>query len=75
MIAGSGAAGFRDGKGVEAQFNRPLGVAVDAQGRIWVADSGNHRLRLVLPDGGMGHWGGTRLAPLPLRRHCEHGGR
>ena len=46
-IAGTGTKGFLDGLGTEAQFQFPAGVAVDAQGRIFVADSSNHRIRVV----------------------------
>jgi ABC-type Fe3+ transport system permease subunit/DNA-binding beta-propeller fold protein YncE len=33
------------------EFNRPEGVAVDAQDRIYVADSCNHRLQVFSPEG------------------------
>jgi glucose/arabinose dehydrogenase len=50
-LAGSGSAGFVDGTGAAARFNRPSGVAVDGEGSIIIADSGNHRLRKITPDG------------------------
>jgi sugar lactone lactonase YvrE/lysophospholipase L1-like esterase len=50
-IAGSGSAGFADGAGPAASFNSPSGVAVDASGVIWVADTNNHVIRRVTPDG------------------------
>ena len=43
--------GFADGKAATARFERPLGVAVDAAGRIYVADTGNHRIRRIDSDG------------------------
>lgn len=43
--------GYRDGNGPEARFDTPCGVAVDAQGRIVVADSGNGLLRIIAADG------------------------
>lgn len=46
-IAGTGMRGFADGLGTEAQFQFPSGVAVDAQGRVFVADSANHRVRVL----------------------------
>ena len=50
-IAGSGVPGFRDGKVYDAQFDAPLGVAVDAQGNVYVADTYNDRIRVVTPAG------------------------
>lgn len=50
-IAGDGTAGFRDGPAGQAQFNGPVGVAVDARGNVYVADTYNDRIRLVTPDG------------------------
>ena len=45
-IAGTcGAKGFADGAASSARFNRPLGLALDGTGRIFVADYGNHRVR------------------------------
>ena len=37
-LAGTGAPGFRDGPGAQAQFDGPMGVAVDGAGRVIVAD-------------------------------------
>ncbi|MFP5501920.1 MAG: hypothetical protein ACLGIN_05470 [Candidatus Sericytochromatia bacterium] len=35
-----------------AEFNNPIGVAVDAEGRIFVTDSYNNRLRMLSPHVG-----------------------
>jgi len=50
-LAGSGTAGFADGTGTAAQFNRPFGVAVDGSGTVYVADYFNHRIRKITAAG------------------------
>ena len=50
-LAGSGSAAFADGAGTSASFNYPYGVAVAPDGTIYVADSNNHRIRKVTPEG------------------------
>lgn len=48
LLAGSGAAGFADGVGSNAKFNRPFGITIDSAGQyLYVADRENHRLRRV----------------------------
>jgi sugar lactone lactonase YvrE len=50
-IAGNGAAGYRDGVGMDALFNGPVGVTVDGTGRVLVADTYNDRIRAIELDG------------------------
>ena len=50
-FAGSGVPGFADGTGIEAQFNSPLGVAVDGAGNVYVADGDNNRIRKITAAG------------------------
>ncbi len=50
-LAGDGQPGFADGPGAQARFNGPMGVAVDAQGRVYVADTWNDRIRVIETDG------------------------
>ncbi|MGE0452205.1 MAG: hypothetical protein AB7O37_06590 [Vicinamibacteria bacterium] len=51
VVAGSGVAGFRDGKGSQAQFNKPIRLAPFGPDAILVADIYNHALRVVSKDG------------------------
>ncbi|MFL6660139.1 MAG: NHL repeat-containing protein [Massilia sp.] len=50
-LAGSGAPGFADGAGKQAQFNGPIGIAVDKGGNVYVSDTYNDRLRKITPEG------------------------
>ena len=52
-VAGTGAPGFSGdgGPAVNAQLNRPAGVAVDAAGNLYIADAWNYRVRKVAADG------------------------
>ncbi|MDQ8006120.1 MAG: NHL repeat-containing protein [Pedobacter sp.] len=47
--AGAGTAGATDGAAATAQFNQPVGVAVDASGNTWLADQLNHTIRKITP--------------------------
>ena len=58
-LAGSGTAGFADGQGAQAQFNGPVGVAVDTQGVVYVADTYNDRIRRIAPDGSVSTLAGS----------------
>jgi TonB family protein len=52
-VAGNGIAGFSGdgGPAAAAQLNKPLGIAVDASGVLYIADTDNSRIRTVASDG------------------------
>ena len=58
----AGAAGFygpEDGTGAAARFRAPYGVAVDASGNVYVADTYNCTVRKVSPAGGVSTLAGS----------------
>ena len=50
-VAGGQFTGSVDGVGDAAAFNQPLGLTQDGAGNVYVADSGNHTIRRIAPDG------------------------
>lgn len=50
-FAGSDTPGSADGTGTSASFRDARGLAVDQQGKVYVADRGNHKIRMITPDG------------------------
>lgn len=49
-VAGSLTSGFKDGTGVDAAFDQVVGIATDRESMLYVADSGNHRVRSIAHD-------------------------
>lgn len=51
-LAGSpGLTGSTDASGVNARFNAPAGLVVDASGNVFVCDAGNHTIRKITSAG------------------------
>jgi len=50
-IAGNGTAGFSDGQEGEARFNYPRSAVMSPDGYVYVADTLNHCIRRIDPDG------------------------
>jgi sugar lactone lactonase YvrE len=50
-LAGDGEAGFLDGPAAQARFDSPVGLTVDKDGNVYVADTYNDRLRLITKEG------------------------
>jgi sugar lactone lactonase YvrE len=58
-IAGlAGSSGSADGVGSAARFNEPTGIAVGADGTLYVADTGNSTIRTIATDGSVSTIGG-----------------
>lgn len=58
-LAGSGSSGYVDGAATVARFSYPEGIAVDAWGYVYVADSNNNRIRMVTPTGVVSTFAGS----------------
>ncbi len=55
---------YFDASGTSAGFSSPRGVAVDASGNVFVADTNNNLIRKVTSGGG------TRIGPVTLHACC-----
>lgn len=65
-LAGNGTAGFANGQGTDAMFNfvgegwyRSMGLAVDDDLNVYVADPGNHCIRKIDPQGNVTTFAGN----------------
>lgn len=60
-FAGSGSVGYKDGKGILAEFNYPIGIAIDRNNNVYVTDYDNHRIRKIDPTGNVTTFVGSSL--------------
>ncbi len=71
-IAGNGTPAFAgdNGAATSASLNNPTGLAVNAAGVVFVADTNNARLRAITPEGAVGTiaGGGTFFVDAPLNQ-------
>jgi len=51
LAGATGVSGIDDGTGTNARFNSPEGLAIDASGNLFVADSQNNTIRMVITSG------------------------
>ncbi len=72
-LAGTGVAGFSGdgGPALQAQLNGPSAVTPGPDGSIYIADSGNNRVRRIGPDGNISTIAGSgptsRISTCPIR--------
>ncbi|WP_292038695.1 NHL repeat-containing protein [Massilia sp. UBA6681] len=60
-LAGDGIPGAVDGPAASSRFDDPFGVALDSQGKVFVADAGNsNRIRTIAPDGSVATFAGSK---------------
>jgi YD repeat-containing protein len=62
--------GGDDGPALKAKLDDPTGIAVAADGTVYIADTGNHRIRAVGPDGVIRTFAGAK----PTNDHGDFSG-
>ena len=59
-IAGSGNVGKKNASGKKASFHRPTGLAVGDKGELYIADTGNHVIRVMDKKGKVSVFAGSK---------------
>lgn len=76
-MAGTPESGYRDGDSKDARFSLPSGVAISSDGSVYVADTLNHCIRIISPEGQVSTLTGQAGQPgfadgsLAQARFCE----
>jgi hypothetical protein len=65
VFAGSGTPGYLNAQGTLAIFSGPEAIAADSVGNLYVADSGNGRIRLITTNGTVSTYAGGGSGSLP----------
>jgi len=60
-LTGNDKRGFSDGQGENARFSEASGIAIDADGNLYVADTKNFRIRKVTPRGEVSTLAGSHI--------------
>jgi len=58
-MAGVKGHGYRDGAASSARFEDPAGIAIDTEGNLYVADTGNHAIRKISTTGVVSTYAGN----------------
>ena len=59
IFAESGSSGYANGTGTAASFSNMSGVAIASDDTIYIADSGNYRIRKITPSGVVSTYAGS----------------
>jgi hypothetical protein len=71
-LAGTGDPNYLDGDASVAMFKEPSGVVVASDGSVYVADSGNHVIRRIAPNGSVTTISGTENLPSSTFHGSDH---